>query len=130
MKNQNGALPIKSGKVAVLGEGNFIYDTTNAGGTMKIDKALATSLSEALAYNGLAVQSDLSGLTSADTAIVVVGRAGGETVDLATGSLAMTADEQKLVTDAKASGAKVVLLVSGDFSVEIDDCKRDAFALR
>lgn len=125
LKN-DGALPVKSGKIAVLGEDAFRYETNSAGGTIKIDHSLCTSLSGALKEAGFTVQSDAAGLTASDTAIVVVGRSGGEGSDLAIGSLALTQDEQALINTAKSSGAKVVLLVSGDFSVEIDSAKKDS----
>ncbi len=125
LKNENNTLPIKSGKVAVLGEEAFRYETNSAGGTIKIDHSLCTSLSGALSEAGYAVQSGTEGLTSADIAIVVVGRSGGEGSDLEVGSLALTPAEQSLINSAKSSGAKVVLLISGDFSVEIDSAKKD-----
>ena len=125
LKN-DGVLPIKSGKVAILGEDAFRYETNSAGGTIKIDHSLCTSLSGALKESGLTVQNNVAGLTSSDTVIVVVGRSGGEGSDLAAGSLALTSDEQGLINMAKSSGANVVLLVSGDYAVEIDSVKKDA----
>lgn len=126
LKNDNDTLPLNTnGKVVLLGEDGFCYDTTNAGGMMKISKSLATSLSGALRYNGYDVSISISDASSGDTVIVIVGRAGGETKDLERGSLALTDEEKSNITVAKASGAKVVLLLSGDFAVEIDDYKKD-----
>lgn len=125
LKN-DGVLPIKSGRVGILGEDAFRYETNSAGGTIKIDHSLCTSLSGALSESGVSVQSGVSGLTSSDTAIVVVGRSGAEGSDLTIGSLALSAEENALIAEAKSSGAKVVLLVSGDFAVEVDSAKKDA----
>ena len=126
LKNDSATLPIKSGKIAVLGEEEFRYDTTNAGGTMKINKSFATSLSSALRHNGFNISNGLSGIGPGDAVIIVVGRAGGETKDLAVGSLALTQEEKNNISGAKTSGAKVILLLSGDFPIEIDEYKRDS----
>lgn len=121
LKN-DGVLPIKGNNIAVLNENKgFIYETTTAGGTIKINHALCTSLSKALTHEKKNVTDKLDTLAADGTVIVVVGRAYGEAIDASKQSLQLKAEEKQMLDSAIASGKKVVLLVSGDYSIEIGD---------
>lgn len=121
LKNKNDVLPVKSNRVAVLGEDKgFIYEATTAGGTIKIKHQLCASLSDGLKLNGKTVITDVGSITADDTAIVVIGRAAGEAVDQSKEGLALTNDEKSMIDGVKAKSAKIVLLISGDFNVELD----------
>ncbi len=122
VKNTGETLPVKEGKIAVLGEDKgFIYETTTAGGTIKIDHSLCSSLSDGLKLNNKTVTTSLDGLTANDTAIVIIGRAAGEAIDMDKEKLQLTEAEKSLLNGAISSPAKVVLLISGDFNVECRD---------
>ena len=122
LKN-DGTLPMKSGKAAVLGEENFIYATNNGGGSITPElRAECTTLSDALVYDGLSVTDDPAGC---DLALVVLGRAAGEGTDLASGTLSLTDAEKDLIRSAESSGAKVVVLLSGDHAFEAAELEQD-----
>ena len=135
LKNENNALPLGGGKVAVLGEEKgFIYQTSTAGGRMNIDEELATSLVDGLAYHDITVTDSVSGLGANDTVIVVIGRAYGEAIDASkpdaeivmSDQLSLKEEEAELIETAMASNAgNVILLVSGDYSIEIGDYAND-----
>ncbi len=60
-----------------------------------------------------------------DAAIVVLCRYEGEGADLPAGSLAISANEQALIDEAKANFDKVIVVVNSSAAVEIDSLKRD-----
>ncbi|MDE6589406.1 MAG: glycoside hydrolase family 3 C-terminal domain-containing protein, partial [Oscillospiraceae bacterium] len=123
LKN-DGALPLRSGKIAMLGEENFYYSTSSGGGSVTEEiRARTTSLTDALSQDGLTVVDAPAGC---DMALVVIGRAAGEGKDMAQGGLALTSDDQANIDAAKASGAKVVVLLSGDHPIETAQLERDA----
>lgn len=123
LKN-DGTLPLRTGKIAVLGEENFLFSTGSGGGSITGEmKARSTTLSSALSQVGLTVSDDPA---SCDMALVVIGRVAGEGTDMESGRLSITDDEQALIDTAKASGTKVVVLLSGDHPIEVGDLESDA----
>ncbi len=125
LKNNSNTLPLNGGKVIVLGEKDFRFETLSAGGTMGFTTG-RTTLSAALRNAGFTVATSTSGATSSDAVLVVIGRAGGEGIDIKKDELALTASEKSLISQAKSSGAgKVIVLISGDFSPEIADLEKD-----
>lgn len=122
LKN-DGALPLRTGKIAILGEDDFIFSTNSGGGSFTAEmKARSTTLTGALSQDGLTVADDPAGC---DMALVVIGRMAGEGKDMALGGLTLTDDELACINTAKASGAKVVVLLSGDHPVEIAELEHD-----
>lgn len=125
LKN-NGALPVESGKVTLFGKDNFIIQTVSPGGGSISGTMKCTDLETALRYEGLTVNTDSSSASGSSAAIVVIGRAQGEGADIASGSLALTADEKSLISSAKSASDKVIVLLSGDFSLEVAELESDA----
>lgn len=127
LKNE-GSLPIKSGKVTVMGANNFIYATSSGGGSMHGEEVIATrtDLVTALKNVGLEVSTKAEDQASSVAVIVVIGRSSAEGNDLSDGGLALTADEVSMINAAKAANSNVILLVSGDQSPEIGAYKNDA----
>lgn len=126
LKN-DGVLPLKkNGEVTVLGADSFIFDATTGGAAMSGEEVIATrtDLISALKQVGFAVNTDVNSSSSA--VIVVIGRRGGEGNDVTAGSLALTGDEKTMIDSAKASGKKVILLISGDESPEIGAYAKDS----
>ena len=120
LKN-DGVLPLASGTVGVFGEDNFIVSTQNGGGSIPAEmKAISTTLSGALAGDGLAVSE-----TGCDIALAVIGRVAGEGTDAPKGSLALSDADRKVVQSAKASGGKVIVLLSGDHPIEAKELADD-----
>ena len=60
-----------------------------------------------------------------DAAIVMLCRYEGEGSDLPAGSLAISAEEQALIDEAKANFDKVVVIVNSSAAIEIDSLKQD-----
>ena len=60
-----------------------------------------------------------------DAAIVMICRLEGEGSDLPEGSLALTKDEQNLITEAEDNFDKVIVILNGSAAVEIDSLKQD-----
>lgn len=125
LKNE-GALPLKSGAVTLLGESDFVFSTANGGGAMGSLRSGATTLSSALRYNGLTVNTDAGKIPGSEAVIVVIGRAAGEGTDAPFGSLALTSAEIKRIETAKADSDNVILLLSGDHQIEFGDYVNDA----
>lgn len=122
LKN-DGALPLRAGKIAILGEEDFIFSTNSGGGSITAEmKARSTTLAGALTHDGLTVTDDPAGC---DVALVVIGRVAGEGKDMALGGLTLTDDEKARIETAKASGAKVAVLLSGDHPIEVAELERD-----
>ncbi|MBR4550850.1 MAG: glycoside hydrolase family 3 C-terminal domain-containing protein, partial [Oscillospiraceae bacterium] len=123
LKNENGALPMASGTVMVLGGSSFMCALAHGGGSMNAaDLANATTVEQALAFNGLKVITEGD---SADAALVVIGRSAGEGADMPEGGLALTEEELSMVTRAKAVSGKVIVLLSGDFYPECASLQKD-----
>lgn len=122
LKN-DGVLPLRTGKIAVLGEDKFIFSTGSGGGSFTAEmRARSTTLTGALRQVGLTVVDDPA---SSDVALVVIGRVAGEGKDMEQGGLTLTADDRSRIRTAKASGAKVVVLLSGDHPIEVADLEQD-----
>lgn len=126
LKNTNGTLPLANGKVTIFGEESFRLATITGGGSIpEAMRARSTSLSQALTQAGLTVNTDAGQAAGSDIALVVIGRSGGEGSDIPMGSLSLTDEERALVSSAKASGGKVVVLLSGDQTIEAAELERD-----
>lgn len=171
LKNENEALPVSEGNVAVYfpdithgytpevnggvfftvdgqdiynGEESFVYATNHPGASYKDNSSAftgdyttetSTSLTEALAYDGLNVtkvlvpaEGDVAPATNCSTAFVVFGRVAGERADLDYENkvLQLDARELKTLNLAKASGAdKIVVILSGDHVIEAASLKSD-----
>lgn len=171
LKNENNALPVASGKVAVYfpditpgytpeagggtffvvdgqdvnnGEESFIYATNHPGASYKDNSraftgeyttATSTSLTEALAFDGLQIEvvkvpaeGSVPAASDAKVAFVVFGRVAGERADLdyMNEVLQLDARERKTLELAKSSGAEhIVVILSGDHTIEIADIKND-----
>ena len=122
LKNDS-LLPLSSGKkVALFNESAFRFDTGTGGGSMHADevKNKKLTLSEALKKDGLSVVEEAN-VSSADVALVVIGRNGSEGNDLPKGSLALSSDEKASLDSAVQSGKPVILLTSGDEYPQIED---------
>lgn len=120
LKN-DGTLPMASGTVGIFGEDQFVIATQYGGGA--IPDALrrhCASLTDAFRANGLTVSQNDCNLS-----LVVVGRSAGEGTDVPQGSLALTDADRKNIDAAKASGGKVVVLLSGDHAIEAGELKSD-----
>lgn len=124
LKNE-GALPVKSGKVTILGESDFIFSTTSGGGSMGALRSGTTKLSEALAYDGLTVNTNANEIAGSAAVIVVIGRFAGEGTDVPLGGLTLTSTEISRINSAKAACDNVILLLSGDHPIEIGDYVAD-----
>lgn len=124
LKN-NGALPIESGKVAVFGANDFVIQTVSFGGGYIRGTMQPAGLLEALRFDGLTVVTDDADASGSDAAIVVLGRAQGEGSDLPIGSLTLTGEELNRIESAKAASNKVILLLSGEYSLEIAELAKD-----
>lgn len=123
LKN-DGTLPLVSGRIGVLSEESFIFSTSVGGGSFTDSmKERSTTLTEALVYDGLTVTTNPVGC---DVALVVIGRVAGEGTDVPMGGLTITDSEKSLIETAKGSGAKVVVLLSGDHPVEVAELQRDS----
>lgn len=121
LKN-DGALPLEEGKIKIFGEENFIVATNSGGGSITpAMSAMSTKLADALAADGLTAAED-----GCDVALVVIGRAAGEGADAPAGSLALTSQDLANLDAAKASGGKVVVLLSGDHPIEAAQLKADS----
>lgn len=126
LKNKDGALPVSDGKITILGESNLLYSTEMGGGSITADmQARSTTLSQAFALNGLAVNTDERHAAGSELVLVVIGRVSGEGNDAALGSLALTDADRALISSAKASGGKVAVLLSGDHPIEAAELARD-----
>ena len=127
LKNE-GALPLKKGKVTVMGADSFVYATNSGGGSMHGTEVIATrtDLVTALKGVGLEVSTSAEEQASSDAVIVLIGRSSAEGNDLAAGALSLTAAETEMINGAKAANDNVILLVSGDQSPEIGAYKNDA----
>lgn len=125
LKNENNTLPISSGKVTVLGSDSWVFACATGGGSMK-GSMPSTTLVQALETNGLTVSTDEADMASSDAVIVVIGRSAGEGADMPVGNLALTAEETAMLDRAAAAcPGRVVLLSSGDYSLELADQKAD-----
>ena len=88
LKNENNALPMKTGTILVLGGSKFVLALSHGGGAMNAaDMANATTVEQALAFDGLQVITEGA---SADAALVIIGRSAGEGADLPDGKLVLT----------------------------------------
>lgn len=125
LKNE-GVLPVKSGKITILGERDFIFSTANGGGAMGSLKSSATTLSAALKYDGITINTDANKISGSEAVIVVLGRVAGEGTDAPFGSLSLTSDEKKRIETAKSDSDNVILLLSGDHQIEIGDYVNDS----
>ena len=120
LKN-DGVLPMTSGSISVFGEDNFVYTTSNGGAAMTAAMfAASTKLSAALAANGLTVNN-----AGCDLALAVLGRVHGEGNDAPAGSLALNDTDRATIEAAKASGGKVIVLLSGDHLIEAGELNDD-----
>lgn len=124
LKNENNTLPISSGKVTVLGADAWQFACATGGGSMK-GSMPSTTIVDALGLNGLTVSSSETDMASSDAVIVIIGRSAGEGSDMPVGNLKLTADELGMLERAKAANKRVVLLSSGDYSLELADQKSD-----
>lgn len=123
LKNEHQALPMKQGSILVLGGSKFMHALAHGGGSMNAaDLANATTVEQALAYDGLQVMTEGS---SADAALVVIGRSAGEGADMPEGGLILTSDELALIDQAKAASERVIVLLSGDFYPEVAALQSD-----
>ncbi len=132
------------GKDVNNGEESFIYATNHPGASYKDNTSAftgayttetSTSLTEALAYDGLNVttvkvpeEGTVSAASGCSTAFVVFGRVAGERADLDYESdvLALDARDLKTLELAKSSGAdKIVVILSGDHVIEAADLQND-----
>ncbi len=127
LKN-DGLLPVKTGKVTVLGADGFVFATATGGGSMHGEEVIATraDLVTALKNVGLTVSTSESDAASSAAVIVVIGRVSSEGNDVPAGSLSLTAAETTMINAAKSANENVVLLVSGDHVPEIGAYKNDA----
>ncbi len=120
LKN-DGTLPFASGRIGVFGEENFIIATQNGGGSVtEAMRSMSAKLSKALSDDGMTVTDG-----GCELALVVIGRAAGEGTDAPKGLLALTDADRSNVAAAKASGGKVVVLLSGDHPIEVNELKND-----
>ncbi|MBR4208833.1 MAG: glycoside hydrolase family 3 C-terminal domain-containing protein [Lachnospiraceae bacterium] len=120
LKN-DGVLPFDKGSIGIFGGENFIIATESGGGKVTPSmRAMSLTLEEALTLGGLKVQSE-----GCDLALVVIGRSVGEGTDAPKGSLTLTEKDRENVAAAKASGGKVIILLSGDHAVEAMELKDD-----
>lgn len=126
LKNEGGVLPIESGKVTILGESDFVFATNSGGGSMGALRSGATTLSEALENAGLTVNTDSSQISSSAAVIVVLGRVAGEGSDVPLGGLTLTSAEIGRINTATVASDNVILLLSGDHPIEVDDYVNNA----
>ena len=120
LKN-DGVLPLTSGSIGVFGENNFVYTTNNGGASMTASMfAGSTHLSAALEADGLTVKD-----SGCDLALAVLGRVYGEGNDAPAGSLALSDADRATIEAAKASGGKVIVLLSGDHLIEAGEIAND-----
>lgn len=125
LKNEQDTLPISSGKVTVLGADAWQFACATGGGSMK-GSMPSTTIVDALQVDGLTVSSNEADMASSDAVIVVIGRSAGEGSDMPVGTLKLTADELGMLERAKAANRRVILLSSGDYSLELADQKADS----
>lgn len=127
LKNEGNALPLKSGKITILGEKNFIYSTGTGGGSISATmKERSATLSGALTTDGLTVNTDEKNISGSNVVLVVIGRVAGEGADLPADTLGLTDVEKAMIETAKKSGAKVAVLLSGDHPIEASELKHDS----
>lgn len=125
LKNENGTLPIASGKVTVLGAEAWRFACATGGGSMR-GSMPSTTIVDALRVDGLSVSTNETDMASSDAVIVVIGRSAGEGSDMPVGDLKLTADELGMLERAKAANSRVILLSSGDYSLELAAQKADS----
>lgn len=126
LKNKDHTLPVSSGKITVYGESSFVFSTNVGGGSFtSAMKERSTTLSAALAYDGLTVNTDPAAANGSAVALVVIGRSAGEGADMPSGNLSLTSAEREMINSAKASGGKVVVLLSGDHPIEVAELEND-----
>ncbi|MBR3270838.1 MAG: glycoside hydrolase family 3 C-terminal domain-containing protein [Clostridia bacterium] len=120
LKN-DGVLPLASGTIGVFGEDSFVYTTSNGGAAMTTSMfAASTRVSKALEADGLTVKD-----TGCDVALAILGRVNGEGNDAPQGSLALSDTDRATIEAAKASGGKVIVLLSGDHLIEAGEIAND-----
>lgn len=120
LKN-DGVLPMETGTIGIFGAENFVIATESGGGKVTPTmRAMSTTLEEAMRFDGLTVSRE-----GCDIALAVIGRSAGEGTDVPEGSLALTEEDRQVVAEAKASGGRVVVLLSGDHAVEAMELKND-----
>ncbi len=127
LKNEN-SLPLKEkDKVVILNESAFVYATEHGGGSMASSENISkrTTPSRALKDEGLVVSNNVDDCASANAVIIVIGRAAGEGSDMKAGGLALTSTEKTLIKQATDVNNNVIVLVSGDYVVEIDELKKN-----
>ncbi len=127
LKNNN-SLPLKkTDKVVLLNENSFVYATAHGGGSMASNENITkrTNPSRALKEAGLTVSDNAEECSSADAVIIIIGRSAGEGSDMAAGNLALSANEKALIKKATEANDNVIIIVSGDYVVEINDLKKD-----
>lgn len=125
LKNENNALPITSGKVTILGADAWQFACPTGGGSMK-GSMPSTTIVDALRVDGLSVSTAEADMASSDAVIVVIGRVAGEGSDMPVGNLKLTADELAMLDRAKAANGRVILISSGDYSLELASQKADS----
>ena len=127
LKNES-SLPLKSSsKVVVLNEDSFVFSNSHGGGAMSSSENLSkrTTLTRALQDSGLTVSSSKNDIASYDATIVVIGRYAGEGNDMSTTGLSLTSDEKSLIEEATSKSNNVIVLLSGDYVLEINDLKNN-----
>lgn len=125
LKNNN-ALPLQKGKkVGLINSNGFIFAPSHGGGSFHSTEVVknAITLKEALVFNGLIV--DETNYDNVDAIIVVIGRSQGEGTDLDKNNIKLTNEEKNYISLAKEKSSNVIVLISGDYTIEINELKND-----
>lgn len=118
LQNKNETLPMAKGKkLLILNENGLRYGADIMGGSLGFNKGIST-LSSAI-KGDMEIIEDPSLLQEDDYCLLIIGRAFGESHDASLKDLSLSVAESAFFEDAKNSKAKLIVVLSGDFPIEI-----------